>query len=83
MKILKNVGVGTELSKRFNLDAKIEKKCSCGHIMVYDLNRNYLSYPSVGIPENIYFYCDECNTDHKFPVKVTIRIDLEIEDYNV
>ena len=81
MYILENVGVGTELDKRFTLDnTKLEKKCDCGHIMVKDLSEDYLSYPSVGYPESIYMYCDEFDTEHEDAFKVTVRINLEVEE---
>ena len=81
MKVLENVGVGTELTKRFYLDdVVITKECSCGAVMEKDLSSDYLSYPMVGYPENIYFYCDECGTEYEDAVKVTVIINLLVEE---
>ena len=81
MKVLENVGVGTELEKRFYLDdVVITKECSCGAIMEKDLSSDYLSYPVVGYPENICLYCDKCDTEYEDYVKVTVIINLMIED---
>ena len=78
---LENVGIGTELAKRFTLDGAILKKeCSCGELLTVDLGGDYLSYPRVGLPEDIYLYCDECGTDYEEAFRVTIHINLEVEE---
>ena len=78
---LENVGIGTELAKRFTIDGVVLKKdCVCGETMTKDLSGDYLSYPCVGYPENIYMYCDECGTGYEEALKVTVRINLEVEE---
>lgn len=79
MKLLENVGIGTELDKRFYLDGVIlEKECLCGNIMKVDLGIQYLSYPAVGYPESIYMYCDECSTEYEAALKVKVVVNLEV-----
>lgn len=79
--ILENVGQGTELAKRFCLDGVVLKKdCSCGNIMEKNLENDYLSYPCVGYPESMYFYCENCEAEYEEALKVTIRINLEVEE---
>lgn len=81
MYTLENVGVGTELDKRFYLDdVVLKRQCDCGHIMVKDLSEYHLSYPSVGYPESICMYCDECDTEYEDALRVTVRINLEVEE---
>lgn len=78
---LENVGIGTELAKRFTIDGVILKKdCVCGETITKDLSGDYLYYPCVGYPENIYMYCDECGTEYEEALKVTVRINLEVEE---
>ena len=81
IKILKNVGSGTELAKRTCLEGVVlEKKCECGAVLKNDLSSDYLSYPTVGSWENIYFYCDDCHAEYDDSVKVRIILDLEIKE---
>lgn len=78
---LENVGIGTELAKRFTIeDVILKKECVCGAIMTKNLSGDSLSYPCVGYPEDIYMYCDECETDYEEALKVTVRINLEVEE---
>lgn len=78
---LDNVGKGTELAKRFTInDVILKKECSCGTIIEKDLSRDYLYYPVVGYPENIYMYCDECGTEYEEAFKVTVNINLTVEE---
>lgn len=80
MKLLENVGIGTELDKRFYLGGvMLEKECSCGNIMKVDLGSQHLSYPCVGCPESIYMYCDECGKEHEDALQVTVNISLSVE----
>ena len=80
MYTLENVGVGTELDKRFTLEnTTIEKVCKCGEVLTYDLSSDYLSYPQVGYPETVSLYCD-CMEDYEPAFKVTVRINLEVEE---
>lgn len=78
---LENVGQGTELDKRFYLDGVVlYKECKCGNIMEKDLESDYLSYPCVGYPEKLYLYCDECDVEYEEALKVTVSINLEVEE---
>ena len=79
--ILENVGKGAELAKRFHLNnVVINKVCNCGEILEYDLGRDYLSYPTVGYPENIYFYCNECGAEYEDSVSVEVQINLVVTE---
>lgn len=79
MKLIENVGIGTELGKRFYLEGVIlEKECSCGNVMKVDLGSNYLCYPCVGHLERVYVYCDECDTEHNEALKVKVVVNLEV-----
>lgn len=78
---LENVGTGTELSKRFTLkNTVIDKECKCGNILKYNLEGDYLSYPRVGSPQTVYMYCDNCMEDYEAVMKVTVHINLEVEE---
>lgn len=78
---IENVGTGTELSKRFTLkNTVIEKECKCGNILKYNLDGDYLSYPRVGSPQTVYMYCDNCMEDYEAVMKVTVLINLEVEE---
>lgn len=80
-KILENVGVGTELNKRFSLDnTVIKRECKCGETLEYNLEQDYLSYPRVGYPETVYMYCENCMEDYEAVMKVTVVVNLVIED---
>ncbi len=81
-KILENIAVGTELAKRTCLEGVVLKKdCPvCGEEMSVDLESDYLSYPSVGRFENIYMYCEECDSEYEEALKVRIIMNLEVID---
>lgn len=79
--VLENVGVGTELNKRFSLDnTVIKKECKCGEVLEYNLEFDYLSCPRVGYPETVYMYCYNCMEDYETVMKVTVVVNLVIED---
>lgn len=79
--ILENVGTGTELSKHFTLkNTVIKKECKCGEILKCNLDGYYLSYPIVGSPQTVYMYCDNCMEDYEAVMKVTVLINLEVEE---
>lgn len=78
LKVLKNVGIGTELSKRQHLDGVVlTKECKCGEIIEVDLEKDYLSYPTIGYESDVYLYCDECGEEYH-PMKVILNMDLTI-----
>lgn len=80
MKVLENVGIGTELSKRQNLDGVVlNKECKCGEVIEVDLEKDYLNYPAIGYESDVYLYCDECGEEHP-PMKVILNMNLTILD---
>ena len=80
MKVLENVGIGTELSKRQHLDgAVLTKECKCGEFIEVDLEIQYLSYPVIGYESSVYLYCDECGEEYP-PMKVVLNMNLTILD---
>ena len=80
MKVLENVGIGTELSKRQHLDGVVlTKECKCGELIELDLETQYLSYPVIGYESSVYLYCDECGEEYP-PMKVVLSMSLTILD---
>lgn len=80
MKVLENVGIGTELSKRQHLDGVVlTKECKCGEVIEVDLGHQYLSYPTIGYESSVYLYCDECGEEYP-PVKVVLNMNLTVLD---
>lgn len=80
MKVLENVGIGTELSKRQHLDGVVlTKDCKCGEVIEVDLEHQYLSYPVIGYESSVYLYCDECGEEYP-PMKVVLNMNLSILD---
>ena len=80
MKVLENVGTGSELSKRQHLDGVVlTKECKCGEVIVVDLEKDYLSYPTIGYESDVYLYCDECGEEYP-PMKVILNMNLTILD---
>jgi len=49
-------------AKRLNVPFKVTSDCpTCGEPCVKDLSHHdHLSYPSIGTPMDLNFYCDEC-----------------------
>lgn len=64
--------------KRFYLPFTIHSCCpACGLADECDLQaEQYLSYPAIGTPESVGFYCSEC--DHEWEVNVKLGITLEL-----
>lgn len=80
MKVLENVGIGTELSKRQHLnDVVLTKDCKCGEVIEVDLEKDYLYYPVIGHESSVYLYCDECGEEYP-PMKVVLNMNLIILD---
>ena len=80
MKVLENVGVGTELSKRQHLDGVVlTKECKCGEVIKVDLEIQYLSYPVIGDMYSVNLHCGECGEDYP-PMKVVLNMNLTILD---
>lgn len=80
MRVLENVGIGTELSKRQHIDGVLlTKDCKCGEVIEVDLEHQYLSYPVIGYESSVYLYCDECGEECP-PMKVVLNMNLTILD---
>lgn len=68
---------GTELNiKRLYLDGIVlYKPCpDCGTDIKIDMGEDYMSYPEVGTEEEVYYYCDECDTEASCKVILTIEV---------
>lgn len=80
MKVLENVGIGTELSKRQHLDGVVlTKECKCGEIIEVDLEKQHLDYPVIGYESSVNLHCDECGEEYP-PMKVVLNMNLTILD---
>ena len=66
--------------KRFYLEGLVlEDECpKCKSMMENDFGDEpgYLSYPTPGMPESVYFHCEDC--DHEWEVKVVLDISLKL-----
>ena len=61
--------------KRFYFPCEIKSQCpECGAHASRDFSNNYLSYPTVGKPENVYFWCD-CG--HEWEPQIILRLTVE------
>lgn len=62
--------------KRYYLPIVLTKECeSCKKLLEVDLDSNYLSYPIINKPYEIWFYCEDCDTEYKD--FITLRISIE------
>jgi RNase P subunit RPR2 len=78
MKVIK-VKEGTEIEvKRFYLPSVVyQVKCKkCGELIYIDYGTRYLSFPNTGEFEE-YIYCDECDTEHYFTMRLDISISID------
>lgn len=85
-KVTKNAGKFSEtLDKRFYAPYTVHSHCPhCGSRETTNLEDHYLSYPVIGEPCKVYFYCDaktaddggECGWDWSVLVKVGVTITL-------
>jgi hypothetical protein len=69
---------GTELDKRTYLyGVKVFSECSkCKTEFEYDLGFDYLSYPVVGEPSRVHFYCEDC--DEYWDIAVVLEVNLRL-----
>ena len=77
MKIIKNKGYKLfEIEvKRFYIPFSVETNCPrCNTVQTQNLEVDYLSYPTVGNPIDLDFYCGAC--EHEFSEKVKLEINL-------
>jgi len=67
--------------KRFYLPVEAGVKCPhCGKMNVKDFEDDYLSYPEVGENIQVSMYCEHCEEQYTFNVKLTMQ--LEVDDIN-
>jgi ribosomal protein S27E len=67
--------------KRMYLPAKVQVKCHhCENILTYDFDEQYLSYPSIGVPEQCDVYCRDCENETFF--NVTLEVTLHCDTIN-
>lgn len=70
--------IGESNEKRFYLPGiRIEDTCpSCGKDAREDFSREYLFYPSFGVPQILNMYCGHC--DHEWELKYKLDLSMEI-----
>jgi len=71
------VSKGTEIAvKRLYLHGVFFEECceACGCTINIDLGENYLSYPVVGMGEEVYYCCGSCGEDGSMFVEVNISV---------
>lgn len=53
----------------------IERPCPhCKYLCAWDGDSEYVSYPKLGSPESVGFYCDTC--DHDFEAKIVVNLTV-------
>ncbi len=77
---MKTIASGSINVKRFYLiGVQLREKCpTCGEMVEWDGDDQYVSYPVLGKVEKIYMYCDGCGND--FPK--SIRLSLTVETFD-
>ena len=61
--------------KRFYLPNKIEEKCPiCDNPCISD-ETDYLMYPEVNKPIEVYIYCRECDESYPFNYQINLNIE--------
>jgi len=51
---------------------------ACNKTYTQDLSTDYLSYPVIGAPEDVTFWCDNCNAD--WTDKIVLKLSVEVCD---
>jgi len=77
-KLKMKVKKGTEINvKRFYIDGVVLKEIcpECGKILTTNLEEQYLSYPVIEMPEEIAFYCDDCDEYYNFKYIIEMHIN--------
>jgi hypothetical protein len=65
--------------KRLHLPFRVEDNCPvCGRVCVYDLRRDYLSYPVVGDDVSLGFYCEDGHEVEEWTQQVRLWVSLEL-----
>lgn len=71
---------GLELSKRVYLPIEFNVKCpNCQAESIVDLEQYALSYPCTGEEQEVYWCCEECDTEHKYTVKIKMSVEVDCE----
>lgn len=69
------LGTRVELSKRFCIPVEIETTCPhCGTKNIDDYEDQYLSYPIINVREQRYVYCDNCEREYWYGVKIGVSL---------
>lgn len=75
MEIRKLKGFASIDVKRWYSPYLLISKCAqCGHRNELDLTDDYLSYPSIDEPHEVYFFCDKC--EHEYEEKIVIKMEI-------
>ena len=81
MKITNRPGAFGIDVKRFHFPASITATCpECGEEVTKDYENEYLSYPAANVEDEItmYHYNEDNGDEHEWPVKVILKITLEL-----
>lgn len=69
-----NIGV-----KRMYLPVEVELVCpKCGSKIVDEFDQQYLSYPNINSPETRGVYCDNCESELQYEVKLQVSIEADL-----
>jgi len=80
MKEKKTFELGDIEVKRFYFDGELSVDCpSCKKKLTRDFSQDYLSYPSFGGGEMLYFYCDECDCEFELPTTMKAKVEFEFD----
>lgn len=74
-----------EARKRFDIDIKrlylpvtVNVEChKCKTLIEDSYEDNYLSYPSVGVEEERVVYCDNCDLELSYSVKLKVSLETD------
>ncbi len=73
------IKIGEEIGvKRFYMPGVLLSfNCrKCGKLMEKDYEQQYISFPTIG-EQTEYFYCHECDTEHKMPINLKVSIEFD------
>ena len=66
--------------KRFYLPINITTDCPhCRKTNEKDFYEDYLSYPSLGEPIEVWQYCEHCEEEYNFKVTLTAQLTFDAE----
>ena len=65
--------------KRMYLPVEMELVCpKCGEKLVDDFDEQYLSYPDINSPETRGVYCDNCESELQYEVKLQVSVEADL-----